>query len=260
MLRRPPRLTRTATLFPSPTLFRSVLRDARPRRRRAARADDAHAAERVRPLRARRLAGLAVGGEAVEAPGHARPPRPARPVHQVRGRDARPVVRIRAAEGGPRLGLGGRQLRQSLHARQRLRAAAPRVRRGQRQAGCVGPCDRRHGRDHPGDGEGVRRARVVVETDADVAQLLVEGGKAIGVALADGREFRAGNVVSNLNPKLLYTKLVEPGVLDADTAQRLERYRSGPGPFRMNVELAELPDFTAAPRPALPPPPPNAAP
>src|SRR3546814_13956333 len=29
---------------------------------------------------------------------------------------------------------------------------------------------------------------VVVETDADVAQLLVEGGKAVGVALADGRE------------------------------------------------------------------------
>src|SRR3546814_248081 len=48
---------------------------------------------------------------------------------------------------------------------------------------------------------------VVVETDADVAQLLVEGGKAVGVALADGREFRAGNGVSNLHPKLLYTKL-----------------------------------------------------
>src|SRR3546814_15818562 len=29
---------------------------------------------------------------------------------------------------------------------------------------------------------------VVVETDADVGQLLVEGGKAVGVALADGRE------------------------------------------------------------------------
>src|SRR3546814_6328123 len=82
---------------------------------------------------------------------------------------------------------------------------------------------------------------VVVETDADVAQLLVEGGKAVGVALADGREFRAGNVVSNLNQKLLYTKLVEPGVLDADTAQRIERYRCGSGTFRMNVALSELP-------------------
>src|SRR3546814_8883051 len=29
---------------------------------------------------------------------------------------------------------------------------------------------------------------VAVETDADVAQLLVEGGKSVGVALADGRD------------------------------------------------------------------------
>src|SRR3546814_13255541 len=78
---------------------------------------------------------------------------------------------------------------------------------------------------------------VVVETDADVTQLLVEGGKSVGVALADGRELRADTVVSNLNPKLLYTKLVEPGVLDADTAQRIERYRCGSGTFRMNVAL-----------------------
>src|SRR3546814_20557759 len=64
-------------------------------------------------LRARRLAGLAVGGQAVEAPGHARPPRLDRPVHQVRRRDARPAVRVRAAEGGAGLGLGGRQLSQT---------------------------------------------------------------------------------------------------------------------------------------------------
>src|SRR3546814_3461328 len=94
---------------------------------------------------------------------------------------------------------------------------------------------------------------VAVETDADVAQLLVEGGKSVGVALADGREFRAGIVVSNLNPKLLYTKLVEPGVLDDDTAQRIERYRCGSGTFRMNVALSELPDFNAAPGSALQP-------
>src|SRR3546814_17636434 len=86
-----------------------------------------------------------------------------------------------------------------------------------------------------------------IETDAGVSQRLVEGGKAVGVALADGREFRAGNVVSNLNPKLLYTKLVEPGVLDADTPQRIQRYRCGAGTFRMNLSLSELPDFTAAP-------------
>ncbi|MGN7726294.1 phytoene desaturase family protein [Luteimonas sp. 22616] len=87
---------------------------------------------------------------------------------------------------------------------------------------------------------------VVVETDAEVVQVLVAQGKATGVLLADGREIRARAVVSNLNPKLLYTKLVEPGVLDDDTAQRIERYRCGSGTFRMNVALSELPDFNAA--------------
>ena len=94
---------------------------------------------------------------------------------------------------------------------------------------------------------------VAIETEAEVAQLLVEGGKAVGVALADGRELRAATIASNLNPKLLYTKLVEPGQLDDDTAQRIRRYRCGSGTFRMNVALSELPDFTAMPGTQLQP-------
>jgi phytoene dehydrogenase-like protein len=88
---------------------------------------------------------------------------------------------------------------------------------------------------------------VAIETDAEVARLLVENGKAVGVALADGRELRANAIASNLNPKLLYTRLVEPHQLDDDTAQRIGRYRCGSGTFRMNVALSELPDFTAMP-------------
>ncbi len=88
---------------------------------------------------------------------------------------------------------------------------------------------------------------VVIETNADIAKLIVEDGKAIGVALADGRELRARTIASSLNPKLLYQKLVERSQLDDDTAQRIERYRCGSGTFRMNVALSELPDFTAMP-------------
>ncbi len=94
---------------------------------------------------------------------------------------------------------------------------------------------------------------VAIETGAEVARVLVEDGRAVGVTLADGREFRARVVVSGLNPKLLYTRLVEPGALDADTAQRMRRYRCGSGTFRMNVALSELPDFTAMPGTQLQP-------
>src|SRR5690606_29391254 len=87
---------------------------------------------------------------------------------------------------------------------------------------------------------------VYVETDAEVSRVLVEKGRASGVLLADGREFRARAVASNLNPKLLYTKLFEPGGLDADTSQPDERCRFGSGTFRMNVALSDLPYFIAA--------------
>ena len=88
---------------------------------------------------------------------------------------------------------------------------------------------------------------VVVDTDAAVERVLVEDGKAVGVRLGDGRELRAATVVSNVNPKLLYQQLVARDELDADVAERIDRYRCGSGTFRMNVALSELPDFTAAP-------------
>ena len=94
---------------------------------------------------------------------------------------------------------------------------------------------------------------VAIETDAAVDQVLVDNGRALGVRLADGRELRARTIVSNLNPKLLYQKLVPRDALDIDTAERIDRYRCGSGTFRMNVALSELPDFSAAPGTQLQP-------
>ncbi len=94
---------------------------------------------------------------------------------------------------------------------------------------------------------------VAIDTDAEVVRLIVEGDKAVGVVLADGRELHAKTIASNLNPKLLYTRLVERSQLDEDTAQRIDHYRCGSGTFRMNVALSELPDFTAMPGTQLQP-------
>jgi len=94
---------------------------------------------------------------------------------------------------------------------------------------------------------------VRIHTGAAVERVLVRGGRAVGVALEDGRELRAATVVSNLNPKLLYTRLVPREHLDGDTARRIASYRCGSGTFRMNVALSELPDFIAAPGTQLQP-------
>jgi len=94
---------------------------------------------------------------------------------------------------------------------------------------------------------------VDVDTNAGVERVVVENGKAVGVKLVDGRELRARTIVSNLNPKLLYQRLIAREHLDQDTAERADHYRCGSGTFRMNVALSELPDFAAAPGTQLQP-------
>ena len=90
-------------------------------------------------------------------------------------------------------------------------------------------------------------AGVEIVTDAAVSEVIVEGGKAVGVVNADGTSRRAGTVVSNIHPKLLFGGLVDASFLPADFNERITRYRSGSGTFRMNVALSELPRFTCLP-------------
>ena len=88
---------------------------------------------------------------------------------------------------------------------------------------------------------------VQVRTSAPVARVLVSGGRARGVALESGEEVRAHAVVANVGPKLLYRRLVDSAALDADFRERIARFKAGSGTLRMNVALAELPDFVARP-------------
>jgi phytoene dehydrogenase-like protein len=91
------------------------------------------------------------------------------------------------------------------------------------------------------------RARgVEIITDAEVARVNVGQGAARGVTLADGRAMTARCVVSNLNPKLLYLKLIDGDALDDEFVTRLRNYRCESATLRMNVALSELPNFTAA--------------
>jgi len=92
-----------------------------------------------------------------------------------------------------------------------------------------------------------RSRGVEITTGADVIAVRVKGNSATGVALSDGAEIEAGAVASGVNPKLLYLRMIEPGVLDPEFTSRIERWRCASGSFRMNVALSELPDFKCAP-------------
>jgi phytoene dehydrogenase-like protein len=88
---------------------------------------------------------------------------------------------------------------------------------------------------------------VDIRTDAAVGEVIVEKGRAVGVATQAGQVIRAPIVVSNLNPKLLFTRLVDAAALPDDFLRHMESWRSGSGSFRMNVALSELPDFSCLP-------------
>ncbi|MGP8114300.1 MAG: phytoene desaturase family protein, partial [Steroidobacteraceae bacterium] len=86
-----------------------------------------------------------------------------------------------------------------------------------------------------------------IRVGAAVREVLVERGRAIGAVTETGEAFHASAVISNLNPRLLYLKLLDAAVLPTDFRERMARWRCGSGTFRMNVALSELPDFRCLP-------------
>ena len=92
-----------------------------------------------------------------------------------------------------------------------------------------------------------RNRGVEIATDAEVARIVVKDGAARAAELTDGSVVEARAIVSNLNPRLLYLKLIDERELDADFLARMRNYQCGSATLRMNVALGELPDFSALP-------------
>jgi len=98
---------------------------------------------------------------------------------------------------------------------------------------------------------GVTVKELVIDNIAQMAGgvRVGETSHARGVVTAKGEVLRAKAVISNLNPKLFFERIVPEGALPADFQERIARYRNGSGTFRMNVALSELPRFTSKPEP-----------
>ena len=86
-----------------------------------------------------------------------------------------------------------------------------------------------------------RRLGVEIECNAPVEKILD------GMVVVDGREIEARAVIANVNPKLLFLKLIDSATLEQDFRERIERYKCGSGTFRMNVALSALPRFSVLP-------------
>ncbi len=88
---------------------------------------------------------------------------------------------------------------------------------------------------------------VEVRTNAEVSRILVKDGRAAGVVLSGGDEISAAAVASNADAHVTFRKLLEPGTLPPDFLAALDRIDYSGASLKINVALAELPDFTALP-------------
>ncbi len=92
-----------------------------------------------------------------------------------------------------------------------------------------------------------RERGVEIETDAPVRELIIEKDRAAGVVLRDDRTIMARAVAANVNPRLLFDRLVPADALPQEFLERMRRWRCGSGTFRMNVALSALPNFACLP-------------
>jgi len=86
-----------------------------------------------------------------------------------------------------------------------------------------------------------------LRTNAGVERVLTRNGRATGVALSTGEEIAASIVVSGLDPRLTFTRLVEPKELPGDLVDGVRRYKFRGSSGKVNLALSGLPSFACMP-------------
>ena len=86
-------------------------------------------------------------------------------------------------------------------------------------------------------------AEIVLESA--VESVITKGGRATGIALADGTEYHATTVVSALDPRRTFLELVNPRELPADLVETIRRFRFQGTSAKVNFALDGLPTYPA---------------
>jgi len=84
-----------------------------------------------------------------------------------------------------------------------------------------------------------------IVTDAPVERVLVRNGRVTGVATANGNEYRANIVVSNLDPKRTFLKLFDENDLPPAFLKRAREFKIRGSSGKLNIALDGLPEFPA---------------
>jgi len=86
-----------------------------------------------------------------------------------------------------------------------------------------------------------------IRAEAPVERVLTRHGQAIGVALENGDELHAPLIISNLDPRRTFQKLLEGEALPEEFAAQIARYKLRGSSGKVNLALDRLPEFTCRP-------------
>ena len=86
-----------------------------------------------------------------------------------------------------------------------------------------------------------------IRTEAGVRQILVKEGKAVGVVLENGEELYAGIVVTNLDAKRTFTKIMDRNDLPPGIYEKAENFKIRGSSGKVNIALSGMPKFTGVP-------------
>ncbi len=95
--------------------------------------------------------------------------------------------------------------------------------------------------------EAAREAGVEIRVKAPVEKILLQGDRAVGVALENGDELRAPLVCSSVDPRLTFFRFVGEKHLDGEFVEDIRRYKFRGSSGKVNLALDGLPDFRALP-------------
>ncbi|KZX59304.1 amine oxidase [Halioglobus sp. HI00S01] len=86
-----------------------------------------------------------------------------------------------------------------------------------------------------------------IRTNAGVQQILVKNGATVGVALENGDELYANLVVSNLDAKRTFTKVMDKNDLPPGIYDRASKFKIRGSSGKVNIALSGLPKFINTP-------------
>ena len=96
--------------------------------------------------------------------------------------------------------------------------------------------------------DSLRASGGTIRTEAEVDRVLIRGGKAVGVVLANGEEIHAKRVVSNADVKRTFLKFVAEDELPDSFVKSVKNFKMRGSSGKVNIALDSMPEFPALPR------------